>query len=185
MTAWRLPDNCLTSSYYWGRIMHKPWKRHRNTEMTKDRYRTAKGLRSKTFLIPWWAVSKLADRAWRCHQTRIRQDAYLCIMWYVKLVAPKSTKEVILLHKIAPTFQLPRKNFHMRFHRKQKIGFGFWKVINLDGLISSCSNMILTRFSHFQCKYRLWDYILILSLRYMQELTQIGMRGILLSPSPF
>ena len=160
-TDWRLAIN-------WGRIMHKPWKRHRNTEMTKDRYRTAKGLRSKTFLIPWWAVSKLADRAWRCHQTRISQDAYLCKMWYVKLVAQNCTY-----------FSAAQKKL------SKKAKNWIWKVINLDGLISSCSNMILTRFSHFQCKYRLRDCILILSLRYMQELTLIGMRGILLSPSPF
>ena len=170
MTAWQLLDNCMTSSYYWGRIIHKPWKRHRNTEMTKDRYRTMRGLQSKTFL-PWWAVSKLADRAWWCQQTRISQDAYLCKMWYVKLVAQNCTYFSAAQKKLSHALSQKAKKLDLEGNKFRRFK------------ISSCSNMILTRFSHFQCKYRLWDYIL--SLRYMQELTLIGMRGIHLSPSPF
>lgn len=34
---------------------------------------------------------KISDRAWKYHQTRISQDAYLCKMWYVKLVAQNCT----------------------------------------------------------------------------------------------
>ena len=120
MTAWKLPDNCMTSSYYWGRIIHKPWKRHRNTEMTKDRYRTMRGSRSKTFL-PWWAVSKLADRAWWCHQTRVSQDAYLCKMWYVKLVAQNCTYFSAAQKKLSHALSQKAKNW-------------VWKVINLGGL---------------------------------------------------
>ena len=113
---------------------------------------------------------KISDSAWKYRQMRISQDAYLCKMWYVKLVAQNCTYFSAAQKKLSHALSQKAKNW-------------IWKVINLDGLISSCSNMILSRFSHFQCKYRLWDYIL--SLRYMQELTLIGMRGILLSPCPF
>ena len=168
-----------------------------------------------TMTVPWWAVSKLADRTWKCQQTRINQDAYLCKMWYVKLVAQNCTY-----------FSAAQKKL------SQKAKNWIWKVINLDGLISSCSNqgvvskhisyqlsvqhltlsLLLSFSKNFQTKIsKKWTKIeincffrsllgsntiltfsmqiqtmdYILSPRYMQELIQIGMRGILLSPSPF